>query len=102
MNRKVSKVTARAGVIAATITALSTASWVWAQSPTSSTPHDDSAPISTIEYRSAFNGYQPQRNLELQSWRDVNDEMGRLGGHVGHVQETAPSATGTSPAEEKR
>ena len=43
-------------------------------------------------YRSALNGYRPYRTDEpLRPWRDANDEVGRLGGHMGHL---APSAEG--------
>ncbi|KIN89256.1 hydrolase [Thauera sp. SWB20] len=43
-------------------------------------------------YRSPLNDYRPYRvDQPLRSWRDANDEAGRLGGHMGHL---APSAEG--------
>jgi hypothetical protein len=54
-------------------------------------PTDASASVPPTQYRSAFSGYQSQQELALRPWRDVNDEMGRLGGHVGHLKDSAPS-----------
>ena len=34
---------------------------------------------------SAFEGYRPFRDEEMTLWREVNDEVGRLGGHSGHM-----------------
>jgi hypothetical protein len=43
-------------------------------------------------YRSALNEYRPYDLDEpLHSWKDANDEVGRLGGHMGHLM---PSAEG--------
>jgi hypothetical protein len=43
-------------------------------------------------YRSALNGYRPYRADEpLRPWRDANDEVGRLSGHMGHL---TPSSNG--------
>ena len=53
------------------------------------------------EYRSAFAEYRPQQQIELRPWREVNDEMGSVGGHAGHIKESAPAA-GVQPTEEKR
>jgi hypothetical protein len=36
-----------------------------------------------LEYRSAFAGYRPHREEEVADWRAVNDEVARIGGHVG-------------------
>lgn len=44
-------------------------------------------------YESAFRDYRPYADPEPARWRDVNDEVGRLGGHVGHVPRVAPRAT---------
>jgi hypothetical protein len=35
------------------------------------------------QYESAFAGYVPYREEKLAPWREVNDEVGRVGGHVG-------------------
>jgi hypothetical protein len=38
-------------------------------------------------YRSVLDGYGRYRADEpLRDWREVNDEVGRLGGHGGHLQ----------------
>jgi len=34
---------------------------------------------------SAYEGYRPFREEEIAPWREVNEEVGRLGGHSGHV-----------------
>jgi hypothetical protein len=42
---------------------------------------------------SAFEGYRPYRDEPPGSWRELNDEVGRVGGHTGVVRaerETAP------------
>lgn len=46
-------------------------------------------------YRSPLSGYRPYRVDEpLRPWKDANDEVGRLGGHMGHV--------GSAPTEDAR
>lgn len=34
-------------------------------------------------YQSAYSDYQPYRDEALRPWRDVNDEVARVGGHIG-------------------
>jgi len=53
-------------------------------------------------YVSAFEGYRPLIDEPMRPWRDANDEVGRLGGHMGHVgseartsAQPAPSSAGT-------
>ncbi len=41
------------------------------------------------EYQSAIADYAPYRDGPLADWRAVNDEVGRLGGHGGHLMEGA-------------
>lgn len=48
-------------------------------------------PAAAVVYESAFAGYRPFVDPDTLPWRDVNDEMHRLGGHVGHVPSSAPS-----------
>lgn len=59
--------------------------------PENLAPTDASASVPPAQYRSAFSGYQPQQEPALRPWRDVNDEIGRLGGHGGHVKASASS-----------
>lgn len=56
-----------------------------------------------VEYRSAFAGYRPYSDPEVARWRELNEEAGRLGGHVGHVPqqpgiEPKPAAKPPAPA----
>lgn len=43
-----------------------------------------------VSYESAFTGYRPYVDPELARWREANDEMGRLNGHVGHLPGSVP------------
>ena len=57
---------------------------------------------------SAYAGYRPFRDEALTPWREVNDEVGRLGGHSGHMtghvkddaQPAAPQPQSVAPATE--
>lgn len=54
-------------------------------------PADPAAAVRSVPYESAFTGYQAvsEANESPEKlWRTVNDEMGRLGGHVGHTRQT--------------
>jgi len=37
----------------------------------------------SVKYESVFTGYRPFIDEKLAPWRDVNDEVGRVGGHIG-------------------
>ena len=55
-----------------------------AQQP--ATKIDSAAPgaaVPAVKYDSAFAGYTPYRDEKLASWREVNDEAARVGGHLG-------------------
>lgn len=67
-----------------------------AGSSASAQPVGAAAP--TIDYRSAFDGYNTWRDEPLRDWRKLNDDMRRLGGHAGHLR-GAPEPTGTTPPE---
>lgn len=54
-------------------------------------PSEAKAKVPAFEYRSAFAGYQRHADPELAPWREVNDEVGRTGGHAGHVKPPAQS-----------
>ena len=43
------------------------------------------APETSIPYRSVFTDYTPYREKPMPDWRAANDEMGRLGGHMGQM-----------------
>ena len=36
-------------------------------------------------YRSALSDYRAYQEVEVAPWREVNDAMERLGGHMGHM-----------------
>ena len=57
-----------------------------AQQP-ASRPHpaDPAAPVPAMRYESAFSGYSSFREEPLAPWRNVNDEVARVGGHIGIV-----------------
>jgi hypothetical protein len=46
-------------------------------------PADPQAKVPAPAYDSAFAGYQPLRDDALVPWREVNDEVARVGGHMG-------------------
>lgn len=46
-------------------------------------PADPAAKALPARYESAFAGYRAYREEKLAPWREVNDEVGRVGGHVG-------------------
>jgi hypothetical protein len=46
-------------------------------------PADPAAKVPAMKYESAFAGYAPYREEKLAPWREVNDEVGRIKGHVG-------------------
>lgn len=48
-----------------------------------SAPTDPSAPAPRVTYNSAFEGYHGHREEPPADWRAVNDEVGRVGGHIG-------------------
>lgn len=70
---------------------LASANAVAAETAADPAPTDTSLPEPATTYRSAFSDYQPQQELTLQSWRAVNDEVGKIGGHVGHIKHDAPA-----------
>ena len=55
-------------------------------------------------YRSAFEGYRPYVEEPPAPWREVNDTVGRVGGHVGVLRAdessapTPPVTPGAPPA----
>ena len=46
-------------------------------------PVQSGARVPEIKYESAFEKYVPYREQPLATWREVNDEVGRVGGHLG-------------------
>lgn len=56
----------------------------------------EKSPPPVPAYGSAFAGYRPLVDEPMRPWRDANDEMGRLAGHMGHIGNEA----GASPRPE--
>ena len=46
-------------------------------------PANPQAAAPAPQYQSAFDGYQSFRDEKIASWREVNDEAARVGGHLG-------------------
>ena len=40
------------------------------------------AVVPPVRYESAFAGYAPYREQDPGSWRELNDEVARIGGHI--------------------
>ena len=85
------------------------------RSPTIPQPADPAALVSAATYQSTFQGYTPWREPEIAPWRELNDEVGRVGGHgsifgtgghAGHgVKDKAPSrlpANQLRPADDRK
>ncbi len=53
-------------------------------------PADPKLTVPARPYESAFKDYRPYVDPEVARWREANEEMGRLGGHVGHVPGSLP------------
>ena len=49
-------------------------------------PADPAAPVPALQYESVFKGYRGFRETPLAPWREVNDEVARVGGHLGIVR----------------
>ena len=65
----------------------------FAQGEAKKDPAKPDAAAPPLKYESAFKGFRPYEEQEVASWRDVNDEVARVGGHVGVLK--------SSPATEK-
>lgn len=52
-------------------------------------PADPTADVKASAYESALKDYRPWSEPELARWREVNEEVRRLGGHPGHVPQSA-------------
>lgn len=60
-------------------------------------PSQPDARTAEVKYESAFRDYVPYREEELVSWRGVNDEVGRVGGHVGMFRSAVDGASKPEP-----
>ncbi len=55
-------------------------------------PTDAKLKSPTVEYVSPFAGYQRYQDEKPSSWRELNDHVRGLGGHAGHIKDSAPGA----------
>jgi hypothetical protein len=63
-------------------------------------PADSGARVPETVYRSAFGDYRHHDLSKEIPWRAANEEVGRVGGHVGILREQAPPKKDT-PGERK-
>lgn len=70
-----------------------------AQSPARPDPADPRASVPARPYESTFKDYRPYVDPDIARWREVNEEVGRLNGHIGHVpqQPGMPARPGAKP-----
>lgn len=54
-------------------------------------PEHAEATVPPVHYRSAFDHHHPFLRAELADWREVNDTVRQLGGHMGHMPMTPAS-----------
>ncbi len=58
-----------------------------AQAPARTDPAEPKAAAPAPSYDSAFKDYRPYVDQEIARWREMNQEVGRLKGHIGHVRQ---------------
>ena len=63
-----------------------------AQSSPQPDPADAKLAVPARQYESAFRDYRPYVDAEVDRWRETNEEMSRLGGHIGHVPKLPDAA----------
>lgn len=68
-----------------------------AQQSAKTGPADPRAEVPATQYRSAFTDYQSFRDEKPASWREVNDEAARVGGHLGIFTGGAHAGHGVAP-----
>lgn len=64
-------------------------------------PANPEAPVPAFQYESAFKGYHGFRETPLAPWREVNDEVARVGGHIGILRagrDAGSASPGTAPS----
>lgn len=79
--------------VAHVLSAASAAHGAEPPSPIAADPHLGTAPP---VYRSAFDGYKKFQSGPVSSWRNANDTVGAVGGHVGALR-NAPSPAASPP-----
>ena len=65
-------------------------------------PADPNARVPPVRYESAFAGYRRSGEVEVGSWRDSNDRVGRLGGWRTYGREAIGDETKASDAQDRK
>jgi hypothetical protein len=55
-------------------------------------PADPTVAVPATRYSSAFAGYQPLGDEKIAPWREINDEVARIGGHLGMFRIQPPGS----------
>ena len=61
-------------------------------------PSDPQAVVAPTRYRSAFDGYRKQSAADVGSWREANENVGRIGGWREYLKEAHRPAPSTPSA----
>lgn len=61
-------------------------------------PADAAARVPPFTYESAFANYARFREEKPAPWREINDEVGRVGGHLGILKGSGHAGHGAPPA----
>lgn len=56
-------------------------------------PGDPKAVVPPVNYESAFARYRPNAEVEVGAWRDLNHQVGRIGGWRVYGREALPPPT---------
>jgi hypothetical protein len=56
-------------------------------------PNDPQAQVPVLRYTSSLASYRPILGLNVGSWRDANDQVGRIGGWRVYQREALGAAT---------
>jgi len=72
---------------------------VWAQAPAARPdPSDPQAAVAPTVHRSVFDGYRNHATVDVGSWQEANDNVGRIGGWREYLKEAHRPAS-TQPAD---
>lgn len=61
-------------------------------------PADPALPVPAARYDSPYSAYQRFEEQKPASWRALNDEVERLGGHEGHIKGAGASEPPRAPS----
>jgi len=61
-------------------------------------PTNPAVAVPVVKYESAFAGYRPHREQELSPWRELNEDVAKVGGHIGIFRGAGHAGDGSAPA----